>query len=304
MKALALSALLCLTFLCLASTSQAFTHVVRKGDTLASIAETYYGRIQYEKLLVAANSLDAHGGTSIVPGMRLEVPAVSYRRVLKGETWASLAEQHLGSGERGEPLAVANGTYPWLPPSEGAQVMIPYNLRIIAGPADSIVSLSYEYLGDKKHAYMLDRYNKLKAGKVRPGDVLLIPLTDLPLTSAGKAAVAAAAELRCSEAGGEVRVAQRSVESELPMLIADVRGARYVSAITRGTRFLASGQLTRNQLATIHRQLLEAYAALDAVGLAASSCDAWRQHEPAARVDETALSPKLLAACQHGTAKP
>ena len=30
-------------------TASAFTNVVVQGDTLASIAETYYGKIQYEK---------------------------------------------------------------------------------------------------------------------------------------------------------------------------------------------------------------------------------------------------------------
>ena len=37
--------------------AQAFTHVVVQGDTLASIAEKYYGKIQYEKFLVDANLL-------------------------------------------------------------------------------------------------------------------------------------------------------------------------------------------------------------------------------------------------------
>ena len=58
-----------------------FTHVVRDDDTLASIAERYYGKIQYERILVAANLLDLEGGSSIVRGMRLEVPALGHRVV-------------------------------------------------------------------------------------------------------------------------------------------------------------------------------------------------------------------------------
>ena len=61
--------------------AQAFTHIVADKDTLASIAERYYGRIQFEKLLVAANDLDARGGSPIVRGMRLEVPALGHRVV-------------------------------------------------------------------------------------------------------------------------------------------------------------------------------------------------------------------------------
>ena len=45
----------------------AFTHIVQKTETLAQIAERTYGRIQYENILVAANALDAQGGSPIVP---------------------------------------------------------------------------------------------------------------------------------------------------------------------------------------------------------------------------------------------
>ena len=46
--------------------ASAFTHVVQEKDTLASLAEKYYGQIQYERLLVAANDLDIQGGSPIV----------------------------------------------------------------------------------------------------------------------------------------------------------------------------------------------------------------------------------------------
>src|SRR5262245_21683742 len=67
--------------------ANAFSHRVAAVDTLASIAEKYYGRIQYERLLVAANFLDVRGGTPIVRGMRLEVPALEHRKVVGGDTW-------------------------------------------------------------------------------------------------------------------------------------------------------------------------------------------------------------------------
>jgi phage tail protein X len=289
---------LCCTLLTIGLDSKAFTHIVHKGDTLASIAEKYYGRIQYEKILVAANALDAFGGSPIAPGMRLEVPAVSYRRIKAGETWAALAEELLGWSQRSDVLAIANGTNPWMYTQEGAQIVVPYNLRVIVSEQDTLVSLAYKFLGDRNKAWVLDRYNNLKGRKLRPGDAILIALTDLPLTAEGKRAASAAAGVICAEAAGGAREAQRRVESELPALIADVRSGRYVDAITRANRFLASGELTKAQLATIHRQLLEAYAALNATGLASGSCEAWRKHDPRAKIDADRLSPKLLAACQ------
>jgi len=86
----------------LATSASAFTHVVQSGETLASIAEHVYGRIQHERILVAANELDVQGGLSIIPGMRLEVPSLAYVRIRKGDTWATLAAEHLGSPKRSD----------------------------------------------------------------------------------------------------------------------------------------------------------------------------------------------------------
>src|SRR6188474_3923544 len=92
----ALAALTAIALGTIPQTANAFTHVVVQGDTLASIAEKYYGKIQYEKFLVDANLLAVEGGSPIVKGMRLEVPAVGHRTVKKGETWEQLASRLLG----------------------------------------------------------------------------------------------------------------------------------------------------------------------------------------------------------------
>lgn len=275
----------------------AFTHVVQKGETLAALAERYYGRIQYEQLLVAANGLHAQGGSPIVNGMRLTVPSLSHYVVKRGQTWDELATKLLGVASRSDVLAIANGTTPWNFTSDGAEIVVPYNLHLIASSEDNLVDLAFKYLGDKNKAWVLDRYNQLKGKNLKRGDVVLIPLTDLPLTEAGKQAAREASETTCSEGRGETRSIQRKVQSELPGLLADIRRARYVEAVARGTRFLASGALTTAQLALVNRQLLEAYVALDSAGLAQAACVEWRRHDPAARLDPRIHSPKIIAAC-------
>jgi phage tail protein X len=276
----------------------AFTHIVRKGDTLAALAERYYGRIQHEKILVAANSLDAQGGIAIVPGMRLEIPALSHRRVHRGETWAGLAEELLGSTRRADVLAAANGTSPWLPPEDAAHIVVPYNLPVIVTGSDNIVSIAYKYMGNVNKAWVLDHYNGFKGRALQRGDVVLVPLTDLALTEGGRKSAAEATRSTSSESFGETRHVQVKVNSELPALIADVRAGRYVEAVRRGNGFLASGSLTTPQLARIHRQLLEAYVALDAAGLATAACVEWRRNDPSAKLDPVHLSPKLIQACE------
>jgi hypothetical protein len=279
--------------------ADAFTHVVQPGETLASIAEHIYGRIQHERILVAANELDLQGGLSIVPGMRLEIPALSYLRVRKGDTWATMAAEHLGSPKRSDALAIANGTNPWLPVEEGAEVAIPYNLRLIINAPDTLPQVAYRYMGDQKKAWALEQYNSMKGIELSRGDVVLVPLTDLPLTDAGKKEATQARALEGTEAHGETKARQQKVATELPALIADVRGGRYVDAVRRGNGFLSTADLTNPELGVIHRQLLEAYVALGATGLASASCDAWRKFDPSATLDPDWLSPKLLRACEH-----
>ncbi|MCS6900092.1 MAG: LysM peptidoglycan-binding domain-containing protein [Myxococcales bacterium] len=286
------------------SPADAFPHVLQRNESLARIAERVYGRVDYEKILVAANGLDAGGGIPAIPGQRLEIPALQHVRVQAGDTWASLAEALLGHAERQDVLSAANGSSPWMTPAEGAEIVVPYNLRVIAGPSDSIVSIALRFLGSREKAWVLDRYNFLKGRSLKRGDVVLVPLTSLALTEAGRAEAAAATFVERSQAAGGTREAQRRAEAEMPSLLAEVRGGRYLDAVQRGTRMLAYGDLARPQLATIHRQLLEAYAALDARGHAASSCRTWLESDPAATLDPIQLSPKLLAACQSAASSP
>jgi hypothetical protein len=278
--------------------AEAFTHRVAPGDTLASIAEKYYGRIQYERLLVAANFLDVRGGTPIMRGMRLEVPALEHRKVAPGDTWETLAADLLGSPSREDVLSMANDSSPWLAPEVGSEIAVPYNLRVIVGEGEQITQVAYRHLGDMNKAWMLDRYNNLDGRKLARGDVVLVPLTDLPLTQAGREALTQALGATCSEAAGAGRKMQRNIAREIPALVADVRAGRYIDAVTRGTRFVSTGMLTEPQLALVHQKLTEAYVALDAVGLATASCAEWRRRDPAGRLDPALHSPKIIAACE------
>lgn len=275
----------------------AFPHVVQPGETLALIAERTYGKVEMERLLVAANALDAAGGISIVPGMRLEIPAVSHHRVAAGETWSSLATEHLGGPDRGDVLAISNEAMPWIAPAIGQEIKIPYNLRHVAGSNDNTLAIAYRYMGDRDQAWMLDKYNRLKGKAIRRGEVILVPLWDLPLTEAGKSEAAQAGAVTRSEGGGRGREAQKKAEAEIVALLGDVRRGHYVEAVARGNKILGFGDLSKPQLATVNRHLTEAYVALDATGLAEAACTAWREADPATELDPVELSPKIVRVC-------
>lgn len=278
--------------------ASAFPHVVQEGDTLAGLAEQYYGRIQNERILVIANGLDRADRTSITPGMVLEVPALTHHRVQAGETWKSLATDLLGAPHREVVLALSNDSKPWLIPEPGTIVRVPYNLVLVATGEDSLATVAYRYMGSTKQAWTLSYYNQLQERDLRRGDLFLVPLVDLPLTAAGREAARKAARVLATQADAPERSQQQRVEAELPALLADVRAGRYVQAVTRGVRLLSSAELSEAQSGRIHRQLLEAYVALDAVGQAVEACTNWRQHDPTAVLDPISLSPKIIAACE------
>ncbi|MEQ9320558.1 MAG: LysM domain-containing protein [Polyangiaceae bacterium] len=294
-RALATAGLLCT--LAVTSDVAAFPHVVRAGETVAAIAEHMYGRVELERVIVAANGLGGRRGSAIVPGQRLEIPAVGYHKVLPGDTWQSVADAALGDPKRGDVLARLNDSQPWLSPEVSREIVIPYNLRFVASVGDTTQTVAYRFLERRDEAWVIASYNRLDRARLRQGEIVLVPLTDLVLTDAGKQAALDAGALVRTEAGGTAREAQQQASTELPRLATDVRRGRYIEAVARGSALLAREGLSQPQLAETQRYLTEAYVALDATGLAANACAEWRRHDPAAVLDPIELSPKIIDAC-------
>ncbi len=289
--------------LCMSSMSSsagAFPYVVRQGETVAQIAERAYGRVELERVVVAANGLDGRRGTEIVAGMRLEVPAVGYRKVLPGDTWKSIAAETLGQVSRGAALAQLNDARPWIRPATGREILIPYNLRIVADRGDTTQSVAYRYLGERDKAWLIATYNHLKRARLRQGEIILVPLVNLTLTVEGRRAASTAGELIRSEGGGRARQAQRRARVQIPMLSQDVRRGRYVDAVARGASLLGADDgdgLSEPQLAQVYRFLTEAYVALGANIAGSRACAKWQSHSPELVLDPIDFSPKILNAC-------
>lgn len=291
-----LRAILSLTcLLTLEREAHAFVHVVQPGETLAQIAQRIYGNTRYETVLAAANFLDSQGGSIPVAGMRLEIPHAGFVRVAAGQSWYALAGSHLGDSKRADVLARANHASSWIPPVEGQEIEIPYNLTILAGEADSVIRLAERFYNNANRAWEINAYNGwTDTPKLKRGDVLLLPLVDLPLTEEGRAERNATLEGRASS--GSAIAGQRRAEAELPIVVRDLRAGRFLDATARANRLL-SLELTPAQVIATQRALVESYVALDAVALARGACTAWQQLEPGLKLNPNLVSPKVIAAC-------
>lgn len=290
------SLLMSFALLSMGGDARGFSHIVRAGETAAQIAEQMYGRVELESVIVAANGLGGSTGSVLVPGMRLEIPALGHHRVVPGDTWQALADTYLGGEHRAVVLADVNGSKPWVPPDIGREVMLPYNLRYLATDGDTTQTVAYRFLGKRQQSWVVASYNDMKRVKLRQGEVLLVPLVDLELTAVGREAARQAGALLRGEAGGQTRGVQRSAEREIPRLVLDVRHGRYLEAVRRGAA-LGAELLSQAQEAVIYEQLTVAYVALDASGLAQDACTRWGQADPERVLDPVEHSPKILRAC-------
>lgn len=275
-----------------------FVHTVRPGETLASIAQRYYGDPRRESILVSENGLNAQGGAAIVVGLRLIIPFVSYHRVSEGETWAMLAERFYGREDRAFLLIEENEGTAGDQPDVGAEIMIPYPLRYTAEQADNLrrIGMIY-YRSDGPEAIRkLRRFNGMRGIRPNRGQVVLVPLSNLTLSEEGREIVSGGAPAAAS--GGETRELQQRIDEDLPRLREHIRRGRYTEAVSLGNRLLGSGRLTGNQVVSIHRELATAYVALNRVDLAVQAFRTALRRQRDLELDVTRTSPTVLRALE------
>jgi hypothetical protein len=280
--------------------AEAFPHVVKPGETLAQIAGRVYGDARKETVLAGANALDAQGGSAIVAGLRLEIPAPGHHTVGPGDTWGSLALAWLGDARRSDVLARVNHAVPWVDPPLGLAVEIPAVLAHIAVDGDTSSTLAARYWGDANRGWELNAFNGRSEGPIHRGEIILVWLVDIELTAAGREEAVLASVRTESETDTERLDVQRRADAELPLLLSDLRTADYVRAVARANRVIGSGPLTRPELAIAYRALLEAYVALGSRDEATSACASWKANDPSPELAPRLTSPKIRAVCSVG----
>lgn len=272
----------------------AVEHVVRPGETLASIAEQYYGDPRQESILVAENGLTNEGGSVIVSGLRLRIPTVSYHRVAEGETWASIATQYYGDAQRAFAIVEANASDSGAPPDPGSELVIPYPLRHVASQHETVRQLAKDYLPSLKSGMnTIRRFNGFESSRLQRGQIVLVPMANLVLSEKARTARDQHAAGQADTAG-KVRERQARIDQELPALRDHVRAGRYADAVQMANRLIGGGDLSARQVVTIQRELATALVALDREDLATAAFQAVLAQQPDYELDGVKTSPTVL----------
>ncbi|MGE0787844.1 MAG: LysM peptidoglycan-binding domain-containing protein [Sandaracinaceae bacterium] len=277
-----------------AQDAESHIHVVRPGETLASIAQRYYGDPRRESVLVAENGLTTQGGAAIVVGLRLAIPRVTYHRVQEGETWAQIATRHYGDPRRVSALIEANPDAGGNQPDVGAELLIPYPLRHVARQADTMRRVAQLYYGDQNEAARLMRFNSLRRQRLSRGQIVLVPLADLVLSDEGRQLIETTTGAQPN--AGTVRDVQHEIDDQLPALHEDIVHGRFAEAVALGNRLLGASELTGNQVVSIQRELAVAYVALDRIDLAVRAFTLALERQPDLELDSQRTSPTVLTA--------
>ncbi|MGD8826902.1 MAG: LysM domain-containing protein [Myxococcales bacterium] len=283
------------------SQAAVYTHAVQEGDTLASIAQRYYGDPTREAVLREANRLKAPSEGGLVAGSWLFIPTVAYYRVGKDETWKSIALRFYGREARALALIDANQGSRRVDPDQGAEILVPYPLRHVVAPGDTLAKIVKLYMPDDPVS--LKRLRQFNPGaSIERGQVVLVPLFDLKLNGEGR--VQASEAFVQAAGGGASQVAQNEAESAIPELIEKIQKAQFAEAVALGNRLLGLGSLTSTQVVTIQKELAVAYVALERPDLAEAAFRAALALQPNLELDSVRTSPRVLEAFNRAKQPP
>ncbi len=269
----------------------AWTHVARDGETIDSLAVKYYGDADMVMVIRAANGFVHPDDGALTDGELVEIPEARIYRFRAVDTWESLAEQFLASTKRGNFLAGMNNFKDGKTPQAGTLIKLPYHLRHIFAPKESIKSVTRMYLGNRVTTRWLRAYNFTRKKKFKRGDVLIVPLIRLDFVEEEQKRVEETRALLSTDS--EVRNQAKAAKD-----IAEIKAAydegHYVRTVALAQRAIGRGGLTVPQEIGIHNYLAFTYVALGEADLAEAAFRRTIKLQPAMELSPITTSPKIL----------
>lgn len=154
------------------------THTIQKGESLAKVAQVYYGDPAKAVFLMAFNHI--RDPRNLVPGQRVLLPEIKLHRIQTGDTLVLIAKRYLSDAKKHRGLAKLNRIEDPKSLSPGATITIPVEIGYTVKKGDSLSSIAQEYYSDVHAFTLIALYNDIRdPANLEPGTNLTLPILDL-----------------------------------------------------------------------------------------------------------------------------
>ena len=281
-------------------------HTARTGDTAQSLAAEYYGNRALSYFIVETNGIGR--SERLTPGRAVRIPTAFHYRMKRGDTLEALAARLLDDKRRAPFLAQWSGLGRGDKGHEGTDLLVAFQFVHKATAPESVASIARAFYGDAGQARSLLAYNFRSSPMLAPGERLVVPVTHVRVRAVRLATVRSPSSPQREQHEKEVPEAPRGDadrrEAELAARVAERlrraevawREGRYDDVPTALTKLLSEEDPSEVQLVAIHRLLAFAYVALGADEVAVREFCEVLERDPAAKLDEATVSPKIRGA--------
>jgi len=155
-------------------------HALRPGETLADVANAYYGDQDKAIFLLQYNRIP--DPKKIHPGTKIAIPTIIRYTVKEGDTLAKIAHRFLGDRRRYRVLASINHLDSPQALSIGSRIKIPFDIPHIVKRGESLAMIANRYYGDPDRFDLIASYNFMADPRaIKPGTEILIPIVNLEI---------------------------------------------------------------------------------------------------------------------------
>ncbi len=260
-------------------------HALRPGETVAEVANAYYGDRDKAIILLRYNRLP--DPKKILPGTKIAIPQTIRYIVKEGDTLAKLAHRFLGDQRRHQVLASINHLDSPQALTIGSTLKIPFDIPHIVKRGESLAMIAHRYYGDPNQFKLIASYNFMtEARAIKPGVEILIPIVDLVVRA------------KPSPPGQSPKVLLLSEEQlGFPWLEKGIHlyfAGEYGAAVQNLTEALKRGLKRKDDMCKTYRFLAYCHITLGEKDLGKKAFKKALAIRPSLKLDPTYTSPKIM----------
>ncbi len=264
--------------------SRPLIHRLKKRETLAALAQQYYG--DYQKSIYLRTRNRVIDPKRLRPGKDIVIPLITYHQIEIGDSLSKLAGKYLKDAQKAKFIAQFNATGEYSPLKVGDRIRIPFELQHKVKPGQTLASISKLYYGNTISYQLLMNYNSITdVQSLKVGDVLKVPITTSKTTRRGWIQRA-------------LDTLRRSPEEKYPRELEEgvefYHQGEYPGSIIKLRASLRARGLRVEDLVPIRKYLAFAYAQMGEQEAAAQQFLALLELQPDFRLVEAEVSPEIL----------